>query len=192
MHVRSLLCLATDSPLSAAAASAQTRIQSMDELYAAAKKEGRSCSAARIKAEHVAEARGRLQPKQISRHHGQIHPPLDRADGAAHRSGAPRQPRELRRAQSHRAGRHGALDEAGLPRRGPDSGHRQDAARRHSIPTAFYAATSVTPMFGIYNTKVVKPGEDAQVAQGAGDRSEMEGQGRDLAPVARRHLERRR
>ena len=54
--------------------------------------------------------------------------------------------RELRRAQSHRAGRHGALEEGRLPGRSADPGHRQDAARRPSTRTASTTALGVTPM----------------------------------------------
>ena len=184
--LRSLIGLRRACCCGSAPASAQPAVQSMDELYAAAKKEGQVVFGGAIKEEHVSQARGRVQPA-LSRHRGQIHPALDRADGAAGRSRAPRQPRELRPAQSHRAGRRGALDEAGLPRRGADPGHRQDAAGRPSIPNGFYAATSVTPMLGIYNTKALKPGEAPKSLKALVSRSEMEGQGRDLAADPRRH-----
>ena len=52
MLLRSLVCLAGIA-LWTATASAQPRVQSMDELYAAAKKEGQVVFGGAIKAEHV-------------------------------------------------------------------------------------------------------------------------------------------
>jgi iron(III) transport system substrate-binding protein len=53
MSTRSLLCVTAAFMLVAAGASAQTGVQSMDELYAAAKKEGQVTFGGAIKAEHV-------------------------------------------------------------------------------------------------------------------------------------------
>ncbi len=58
-------------------------------------------------------------------------------------------------------------------------------------PNGFSIALSVTPMLGIYSTKALKPGEAPTSLKDAGDRPEMEGQGRDLASDPRRHQQRR-
>ena len=55
MHARLLFRLTAVFALVAGSASAQTGIQSMDELYAAAKKEGQVVFGGAIKAEHVAK-----------------------------------------------------------------------------------------------------------------------------------------
>ena len=110
-------------------------VQSMDELYAAAKKEGQVVFGGAIKAEHVtklAAAFNKRYPGIAVKYTRRSTEPMVQLVEAERRANRV----SFDVLNLTEPGDVGALDEAGLPRRGADPGHRQDAARRPSIPTA--------------------------------------------------------
>jgi len=156
MYFRSLVCLAT-AVLCAETASAQTSIQNMDELYAAAKKEGQVVFGGAIKAEHV---------QKLAAAFNQRYPGI--AVKYTRRSTEPM----VQLIEAERRANRVSFDVLNLTEPGdvvrwikqgflaavpiPDTDKMLPAT---FDPNGFYAATSVTPMLGIYNTKVIKPGE---------------------------------
>ena len=149
-------------------ASAQPSVQSMDELYAAAKKEGQVVFGGAIKAEHVTK---------LAAAFNQRYPGI--AVKYTRRSTEPM----VQLVEAERRANRVSFDLLNLTEPGdvvrwmkqdflaavpiPDTDKMLPAT---FDPNGFYAATSVTPMLGIYNTKVVKPGDGAEVAEGAGER----------------------
>ena len=157
MRVRALLCLAAALTLSAGGASAQTGFQSMDELYAAAKKEGQVVFGGAIKAEHV---------QKLAAAFNQRYPGI--AVKYTRRSTEPM----VQLVETERRANRVTFDVLNLTEPGDVvRWMKQGFLAAVPIPDTdkmapgtfdakgFYAATSVTPMLGIYNTKVLKPGE---------------------------------
>jgi len=157
MLLRSLICLAGIT-LFATAASAQPPVQSMDELYAAAKKEGQVVFGGAIKAEHVqklAAAFNKRYPGIAVKYTRRSTEPMVQLVEAERRANRVSfdvlnltEPGDVVRWMKQ-----GFL--AAVPI--PDTDRMLPST---FDPNGFYAATSVTPMLGIYNTKVIKPGEE--------------------------------
>src|SRR5688572_18974716 len=157
MYFRSLLCLAT-AVLCAETVSAQTSTQNMDELYAAAKKEGQVVFGGAIKAEHV---------QKLAAAFNQRYPGI--AVKYTRRSTEPM----VQLIEAERRANRVSFDLLNLTEPGdvvrwmkqnflaavpiPDTDKMLPAT---FDPNGFYAATSVTPMLGIYNTKAIKPGSE--------------------------------
>ena len=157
MGARSLLCLTAALILSVGSASAQTAFQSMDELYAAAKKEGQVVFGGAIKAEHV---------QKLAVSFNKRYPGI--AVKYTRRSTEPM----VQLVETERRANRVTFDLLNLTEPGdvvrwvkqgflaavpiPDT----DKMLPNTFdPKGYYAATSVTPMLGIYNTKVLKAGE---------------------------------
>ena len=159
MRVRSLLCISAGLIVVAvSAASAQTQIPSMDELYAAAKKEGQVVFGGAIKA--------RARAPSSSAAFNKRYPGI--AVKYTRRSTEPM----VQLVEAERRANRVSFDVLNLTEPGdvvrwmkqgflaavpiPDT----DKMLPDTFdPNGYYAATSVTPMLGIYNTKVLKPGE---------------------------------
>src|SRR5688572_9306739 len=156
MYFRSLLCLAT-AVLCAETVSAQTSTQNMDELYAAAKKEGQVVFGGAIKAEHV---------QKLAAAFNKTYPGI--AVKYTRRSTEPM----VQLIETERRANRVTFDVLNLTEPGdvvrwikqgflasvpiPECGRMAPGT---CDPKGFYAATGVTPMLGIYNTRVIKPGE---------------------------------
>jgi iron(III) transport system substrate-binding protein len=155
MRARLLFCLAA-LVLSATGAPAQT-IQSMDELYAAAKKEGQVVFGGAIKAEHVqklAAAFGKRYPGIAVKYTRRSTEPMVQLVEAERRANRVTfdllnltEPGDVVRWMKQ-----GFLASVPIP-------DTDKMAPGTFNPKGFYAATSVTPMLGIYNTRVIKPGD---------------------------------
>jgi iron(III) transport system substrate-binding protein len=155
MRGRTILKLTAVFVLAAGTASAQT--ESMDSLYAKAKKEGQVVFGGAIKAEHV---------KKLATAFNKTYPGI--AVKYTRRSTEPM----VQLIETERRANRVTFDVLNLTEPGdvvrwikqgflasvpiPECGKMAPGT---CDPKGYYAATGVTPMLGIYNTRVIKPGE---------------------------------
>lgn len=157
MSTRSLVCVTAALMLVAGSAAAQTGVQSMDELYAAAKKEGQVTFGGAIKAEHVQKMSAVFAKRypgitvKYTRRSTEPMVQLVEAERRANRVSFDvlnlTEPGDVVRWMKQ-----GFLAAVPIPDIDKMLPNTFD-------PQGFYAATSVTPMLGIYNTKVLPAGE---------------------------------